>query len=176
MIIKRFIHTENKIVISTLLRYLAGFVFIPSGLGKIQGGRFSAVFPDIPSHTFFIELSYAVFYWNFLGYCQLFIAFLLFTQRLTALSAVVYFSIALNTFLVAVSIGSASSILAAALISALGILLLAYDWCKLKSLFGFYPNFKDLRKYRSVSSKWGVIGLVTYLTTVIAVLIVDKAY
>lgn len=175
MNIKRIIDTGNKTVVFTIFRYLAGFVFIPSGLVKIQGHRFSAVFVDIHSHTFFDGFFIAEIYWIFFGYCQLFIAFLLFTQRLTAFSAVVYFTTVLSIFLVTLSY-TGESLIASIFLLVIGVFLLLFDWCKVKSLFGFYPNFKDLRKYRSVSSKLGVIGLLTFLTIIMAVIIVDKPY
>ena len=172
--ISRIINIGKKDIVITVLRYLAGFVFIPTGLVNIMGYRYSAVFPNIYSETFFNGLFNAGLYWNFLGYCHLFTALLLFTQRLTALSAVIYFSIALNKFLVTVSSGSADNIFVAFVILTLGMLLLICDWSRVKSLFGFYPHFSDLRKYKSVSSKWGIIGFFTYVITIVMVFVIDK--
>lgn len=175
MIIKRIIDTGNKTVVISLLRFIAGFVLIPSGLAKIQGHRFSAIFPDIHSQTFFEGLFNSI-YWDIFGYCQLFTALLLFTQRLTALSAVIYFSTSLNIFLITVSYGSNEHMVGSIFLLVISIIILLFDWSKVRSLFGLYPRFSDLRKYRSVSSTWTVIGLFTYLIAIITVIVVDTPY
>lgn len=173
MIIKRIIGTGNKNVVISLFRFLAGFVLIPSGLAKIQGHRFSVVFPDIHSQTFFEGLFNTGIYWNILGYCQLFTALLLFTQRLTALSSVIYFTTSLNIFLITISYGSNENMVVSIFLLLISVTILLFDWSKVRSLFGLYPRFSDLRKYRSVSSTWAVIGLFSYLIAIIAVIIVD---
>ncbi len=52
------------------LRYLVGFAFIPSGLIKVMGERFTAIQTDNPVGYFFEALYQSGMYWNFLGWVQ----------------------------------------------------------------------------------------------------------
>lgn len=83
-----------------LTRVLLAVAFIPSGLVKLQGERFTRLGIDTPVGFFFEAFYRTGFYWNFLGAAQLLAAVLLLIPRTRVLGAAIYFPIVLNVFLI----------------------------------------------------------------------------
>ncbi|RZJ37063.1 MAG: DoxX family protein, partial [Chryseobacterium sp.] len=52
------------------IRFLVGFAFIPSGLKKLLGERFTSIGTDNPIGYYFEAMYRTGFYWEFLGFCQ----------------------------------------------------------------------------------------------------------
>lgn len=86
------------------LRYLLGVAFLPSGLTKIVGNRFTQISTDHPIGFFFEGLYRSGIYYNFIGVAQVLAALLLMTQRFATLGAVVYYSLIVNIWLITVSL------------------------------------------------------------------------
>lgn len=117
------------------LRFVVATVLIPSGLLKIQGKRFSAICPEMYAGSFFTELHHTGTYWKFLGFCQLLTALLLFTQRYTTLAALLFFGICSNIFVFTLSVGLDDKSLIMIFMVAAALLLIAWDWYRIKPLF-----------------------------------------
>jgi uncharacterized membrane protein YphA (DoxX/SURF4 family) len=81
-------------------RILLAVAFVPSGLVKLQGERFTRLGVDNPVGFFFEAFYRTGFYWNFLGAAQLLAALLILIPRTRVLGAIVYFPIILNIFLI----------------------------------------------------------------------------
>ena len=77
--------------------------FLPSGLTKVLGKRFTNLGVDNPVGFFFEALYQSGWYWQFIGVSQLLAALLLVIPRTTTLGALVYFPLALNIFLITLS-------------------------------------------------------------------------
>src|SRR5690606_33491157 len=103
--LKKINSTTFLLYFMVFLRFVGGTVFIPSGLLKIQGKRFSEICPEMYADTFFQELQNTGIYWNFLGFCQLLTALLLYSQRYTVLAALMFSCICANIFVFTVSMG-----------------------------------------------------------------------
>ena len=58
-------------------RVLLALGFLPSGLTKVLGHRFTLLSPDVPIGYFLEALYQAGFYWRFIGLCQFTAAILL---------------------------------------------------------------------------------------------------
>lgn len=145
------------------IRFLVGFAFIPSGLTKLLNRRFTTISTDDPVGYFFEALYQATLYWNFLGFCQVFTAFLLFTQRFATLGAVLFCGIISNIFIVTVSMNFKLTWVITMLMLFAGILLLAWDWHRIKILVGLYPSQYEIEHYKSPSLLWQLIGLVLFI-------------
>jgi uncharacterized membrane protein YphA (DoxX/SURF4 family) len=85
------------------LRYFAVFCrvtlalgFIPSGIVKVMGGRFTALPSNHPLGHYFDALHLTGFYYTFIGVGQLTAALLLLIPRTNLLGAIIYFPIILN--------------------------------------------------------------------------------
>jgi uncharacterized membrane protein YphA (DoxX/SURF4 family) len=84
-------------------RLVLALAFTPAGLTKLMGHRFTSLAIDTPVGFFFEALYRTGFYWRFLGAAQLVAAVLLLLPRTHPLGAVLYFPIALNVFLITLS-------------------------------------------------------------------------
>lgn len=83
-----------------LTRILLAIAFLPSGLVKLQGERFTRIGIEHPVGFFFEAFYRTGFYWNFLGAAQLIAALLIVVPRTRVIGALVYFPIILNIFLI----------------------------------------------------------------------------
>lgn len=81
-------------------RVLLAVGFLPSGVVKLMGERFTKLGIETPVGFFFEAFYRSGFYWNFIGAAQLLAALLLLVPRTRVLGAVVYFPIILNIFLI----------------------------------------------------------------------------
>ncbi len=92
------------------LRYSAVFFrivlalgFIPSGIVKIMGERFTGLPANHPLGQYFDALHHTGYYYTFIGCAQLVTAVLLLIPRTALLGAVIYFPIILNICILAYS-------------------------------------------------------------------------
>lgn len=157
------------------LRIVAGTVFIPSGLLKIQGKRFSYFCPGMYSGTFFTELHQTGLYWNFLGFCQLLTAFLLFSQRYTVLAAIMFFSICTNIFIFTLSVGLNDKSIIMLFMMTIACLLIVWDWERIKVLFGISPQIIS-DDDRVVPLKLQAVSAMLFVVIIIFFLITDTYY
>ena len=123
-------------VFTVLTRVLLAVGFIPSGLTKVLGNRFTRLGLDSPVGFFFEALYRTGFYWRFLGLCQLAAAALLLVPRTATLGAVFYFALILNIFVITVSVGFTGTPFITGLMLLASIYLLCWDYDRLKRLLG----------------------------------------
>ncbi len=151
-----------------LTRYLVGFAFIPSGLVKLYGHRFTQLDTSDPVGFFFEGLYQSGFYWNFLGFAQVFTALLLMTQRFATLGAIFYFFIITNIWLITVSVGFAGTWIITSLMFLAGLLFLGWDYYKLRPIF-YSDSFVSEAQYRdfpTYSKWWIIVGIILFLGSV----------
>lgn len=96
----RILHSYKIFVYFTwFTRILLAIAFLPSGLKKILGQRFTALGIDNPVGFFFEALYRSGFYWNFLGFVQFLVAALLVIPRTATLGALLYLPFVINIFI-----------------------------------------------------------------------------
>lgn len=116
-------------------RVVLALAFVPSGLTKVLGNRFTVLGVDNPVGFFFEALYRSGFYWNFLGLCQLAAALLILVPRTAALGALLYFPIVLNIFVLTVSLHFQGTPFITGLMLLANVYLLCWDYDRLKCLF-----------------------------------------
>lgn len=116
------------------LRYLVGFAFIPSGLIKLMGERFTAIPADNPVGYFFEALYQSGFYWNFLGLVQVIAGILLITQRYATPGALMFFAILTNIWIITLSLSFSGTWIITSLMMIAVLILLVWDHHKLLPL------------------------------------------
>jgi uncharacterized membrane protein YphA (DoxX/SURF4 family) len=114
---------------------LLALAFIPSGLTKALGNRFTRLGLESPVGFFFESLYRTGFYWRFLGLCQLAAALLLLIPRTATLGALVYLPLTLNIFVITVSLRFTGTPFITGLMLLANVYLLCWDYDKLKRLF-----------------------------------------
>lgn len=115
-------------------RVLLAIAFVPSGLKKLLGERFTLLGPDDPVGFFFEALYRAGWYWNFLGFMQLLVALLIIIPRTTFFGALLYLPIIINIFIITVAMQFTGTPFITGLMLLANIYLLFWDYSKLKKM------------------------------------------
>lgn len=115
-------------------RILLFLAFLPSGLKKLLGERFTILGVETPVGFFFEGLYRTGFYWNFLGFMQLLAGVLLLMPRTTFLGAILYLPIIINIFIIVVSMNFTGTPIIAGLMLLANFYLLFWDYKKLKQI------------------------------------------
>lgn len=113
---------------------MIGFGFIPSGMKKVLGERFTLLGVDTPVGFFFEGLYQSGFYWKFLGLGQVLAALLLMSQRFATLGALLFFFIISNIWVITLSIHFAGTTIITTLMMLAVAGLLVWDIPRLKFL------------------------------------------
>jgi hypothetical protein len=143
-------------------RYLIGFAFIPSGLKKVVGMRFTSMPVSNPVGFFFEALYQSGIYWNFLGWTQVIAAFLLMTQRFATLGNAIFFPLVFNVFLITYSMQFKGTVYITALMLVASFCLLLWDLPKLIPLIAkdnseYRYKYHDLPSFNNIGIITGVI-------------------
>jgi hypothetical protein len=151
-----------------LTRYLLAFAFIPSGMKKILGQRFTSISTDNPIGYFFEALFRTGMYWNFLGWGQLIAAVLMMTQVFATLGNLIFFFIIANIFFITVSMHFTGTWLIALLMLFASTSLLLWDANRLQSIIsekGILEMNKDVI-LTEASKLWQISGLLLFVLSV----------
>jgi uncharacterized membrane protein YphA (DoxX/SURF4 family) len=110
-------------------RISLAFAFLPTGLVKVLGERFTSISVENPIGFFFEALYQSGVYWNFIGLAQVIAGVLVLIPRTATLGAVVAFPIVLNIFIITVSLHFTGTpfITGGLLLAALFLLCWDYD-------------------------------------------------
>ena len=111
--------------------------FIPSGMVKIMGERFTALPIKHPMGAYLEALHHTGFYYTVIGIMQVAAGVLLLIPRTGTLGAVIYFPIILNICILSIAIRFEGSLLSSPLMVLANLYLLCWDYHKLKFLLPF---------------------------------------
>jgi len=115
-------------------RILLFLGFLPSGLKKLLGERFTLLGVDTLVGFFFEALYRTGFYWNFLGLIQLVAGILLLIPKTSFLGALIYLPIIMNIFIIVVSMHFTGTPYVVGLMLLANLYLLFWDYKKLKGV------------------------------------------
>lgn len=125
------------------LRYFAVFCrvalalgFIPSGIVKVMGERFTALPSNHPLGHYFDALHRTGFYYTFIGVSQLTAALLLLIPRTTLLGAILYLPIIFNICVLTYATRFEGTRIATLMLLA-NLYLLCWDYARLKYVLPF---------------------------------------
>jgi hypothetical protein len=135
------LHTRARS--SLLLRYFAALNrillstgFVPTGLVKVLGKRFTTEVDLGSSIGLFFEAMYRTgAYWQFLGWAQVIAGVMLLIPSASTLGAVLFFPIILNIFLITFSLEFTGTPVVTGGMLLANLFLLCWDWHRLKPLF-----------------------------------------
>ena len=120
-------------------RILLFAAFLPTGLVKLSGHRFTSLSPDGPVGYFFEAMYRTGLYWRFLGAAQIAAALCLIVPGAATLGAVLFFPIALNIFIITVSLPFAGTPVITAGMLLAAFYLLCWDYDRLKGVLWHEP-------------------------------------
>ena len=138
------------------LRYLLGVAFIPSGLTKLVGDRFTQNFGQCQG------IYQAGFYYNFIGFVQILAGFLLMTQRLASIGILVYYCLIVNIWIITISLSFQGTWIITSLMTFASTVLLVWDYQKFKSIFS-YNTILVIKQYSDPSRYWQILGLLYFV-------------
>jgi hypothetical protein len=121
-------------------RALLALAFLPSGFVKLIGHRFTTLPTTDPVGYFFDAFFRAAGYYRFVGAAQLLAALLLLHPSTSPLGAVIYFTIALNIFVITLAVDFAGTEVVTGLMTLASLYLLCWHYDRWKTLLpGFGP-------------------------------------
>lgn len=115
-------------------RILLCIAFVPSGLKKLLGERFTNLGLDSPVGFFFEALYRTNEYWNFLGFMQLLCAILIMIPKTAFMGALCYLPIIVNIHIIVFSMKFTGTPYITGLMLLGNIYLLFWDYDKLKRI------------------------------------------
>ena len=163
------------------LRYFAVFCrvalalgFIPSGLVKVMGERFTALPSNHPLGHYFDALHLTGFYYTFIGVSQLTAALLLLIPRTTLLGAILYLPIIFNICVLTYATRFEGTRIATLMLLA-NLYLLCWDYARLKYVLplasssdvGTAPNQK-------MSLKFPLVFFICAVAAVVSVIVINN--
>lgn len=116
--------------------------FLPSGIVKVRGERFTALPSNHPLGHYFDALYLTGYYYTFIGVGQLIAAALLLIPRTALLGAMLYFPIMVNICVLTYAVRFEGTRIATLMLLA-NVFLLVWDYERLQHILPFRPARKD---------------------------------
>lgn len=163
------------------LRYLAIFCrvalalgFIPSGIVKVMGERFTALPSNHPLGHYFDALHLTGFYYKFIGVSQLTAALLLLIPRTTLLGAILYLPIIFNICVLTYATRFEGTRIATLMLLA-NLYLLCWDYARLKHVLPLASS-SDVGKTpnQKMSGKFPLIFFGCAVAAVVLVIVINN--
>ncbi len=126
-----------RLALSTRILLAAGF--IPTGMVKLLGQRFTLISPDNPIGAFFEAMYQTGLYWRFLGLTQVAAGLLLLFPRTAHVGAAAFFGVILNIFVITISLDFRGTPVITGLMLLAVTYLCVWDWHRFRSLFTLTP-------------------------------------
>ena len=139
--LQRWIRSRPLLYRLTLgTRVLLAVGFIPTGMVKLVGRRFTGMSPESDIGNFFETLYRSGPYWRFLGLAQVVAGLLVLSRTTATLGALAFFAIMLNVFFITVSYDFRGTPFITGLMLLATVYLLLWDYDRLRGLFGLGPE------------------------------------
>jgi uncharacterized membrane protein YphA (DoxX/SURF4 family) len=122
---------------SVFLRIGLAWGFLPSGLVKIMGERFTSLSVNHPMGNYLEALHRTGFYYTFIGVMQVTAAVLLLIPRTVTLGVLIYFPIILNICILSLAVRFEGSRLTSPLMVLACLYLFFWNYDKLRSILPF---------------------------------------
>lgn len=150
-------------------RLLLAAAFVPTGMVKLMGERFTLMGPDTPVGAFFEAMYQTGGFRRFIGAAQVAAALLLFVPRLAHLGAALFLPIAVDIFVLTVALGfRGTPFVTGAMLLAVLYHLVAWDWHRFRGLFTTRPLRAAVSEPRL--DRWERVGFVVFGVSLVAVL------
>ena len=128
------VRTPVLILFAAIVRVLLALAFIPSGLVKLLGHRFTTLPVTTPVGFFFEGFFQASGYYRFVGAMQLVAAVLLLFPTTTSLGAALYLPIMVNILAITIAVGFGGTSVVAGLLLLGNLFLLGWDYDRWRGL------------------------------------------
>ncbi len=148
--------------------------FIPSGIVKISGERFTALSSNHPLGHYFDALYHTGYYYTFIGVAQLITAILLLIPRTALMGAIFYFPVILNICILAYATRFEGTRITTLMLLA-NLYLFCWDYDRLKYLLLSKQSNADIytTKTKPVSNRFPFVFFGSVFMAVVAVIVIN---
>ena len=159
----RLVRSRGLQRFTAFTRVLLAVGFVPPGMTKVLGHRFTQLPTSHPVGSFFEAFFQAHAFYVFVGAAQVLAALLLLWPRTATLGAVLYFPIILNIAVITLAVGFEGTWVITVLMTLACLWLLVWDYDRLRVLL---PRRQRLasrfsrREYAVQAALWTGVGLV----------------
>lgn len=152
-----------RFTLFTRILLIAGF--IPTGMVKLQGERFTTLASDDPIGAFFESMYQTGLYWRFIGLCQVAAAVLLLFPRVAHLGAAIFVPIILNIFVITVSLHFTGTPFITGPMLLAAVYLCFWDFHRFRPLFTEKPFEREVAVHRL--DRWERVGFVVFAVSLV---------
>jgi hypothetical protein len=124
-------------------RVLLAVGFIPTGLVKLLGYRFTSMSPETRLGGFFDTMYQSGPYWHFIGLAQVLAGVLVLWSMTATLGALLFFAIIANIFVITLSYDFHGTPIVVGLMLLATLYLLVWDYDRLRGIFGLVSEPMD---------------------------------
>ena len=176
---KRLDQIHSKARKNNWLRYFAIFIrvvlalgFLPSGMQKVLGVRFTVLSVNHPMGNFLEAFYHTGFYYPFVGAMQVLAAILLLIPRTVTIGALIYLPIILNICILSLAVRFDGSLVTSPLMLCGVLYLLCWDYHKFKNVFPFNDTSSKLAlpKKNEIHNRFPFSFLIAVITVILIVL------
>lgn len=155
-------------------RVMLAFGFIPSGIVKIMGERFTALSANHPLGHYFEALHLTGYYYTFIGVIQVIAALLVLIPRTALLGAIIYFPVILNICILAYAVRFEGTRITTLMLFA-NLYLLGWDYDRLKYILPFQQFTEDGHSGRKtvLSSKFPFVFFGFVFAIAVSVILIN---
>lgn len=157
---------------SVFCRFALAAGFIPSGMQKVLGERFTTLAINHPMGNFLEAFHHTGYYYPFVGFMQVTSAILLLIPRTVTLGALIYFPIILNICILSLAVRFNGSQITSPLMLCAVLFLLCWDYHKFKNIFPFNHSIAKakLPEKNELSNKFPFAFFAGVLVVILAVM------
>lgn len=130
--------------------------FIPSGMQKVLGERFTTLAINHPMGNFLEAFHHTGYYYPFVGIMQVTAAILLLIPRTVTIGAFIYFPIILNICILSLAVRFDGSQLTSPLMVCAVLFLLCWNYHKFKNIFPFNHSKSELPQKEEMTKKFPI--------------------
>ena len=155
-------------------RIVLALGFIPSGMVKIMGERFTALSVNHPLGHYLEALHLTGYYYTFVGIIQVTAALLLLIPRTALLGAIIYFPIILNICILAYAVRFEGTRITTLMVFA-NLYLLCWDYARLKYILPFEQPKADSYaiKKETANNKFPVVFFGFVFAAIVSVILIN---
>lgn len=157
-------------------RILLAAGFIPTGLVKLLGRRFTTIPVDEPIGAFFEAMYQTGMFWNFLGATQVVAGALLLVPRFAHLGAVCFLPIIVSINVINIALGFGLTTAITFLMALAALYLLLWDYHRLRSILTTRPleRLTEVPNFRL--DRWETIGFTVFAAALLAVFLSTRGF
>jgi uncharacterized membrane protein YphA (DoxX/SURF4 family) len=155
-------------------RIILALGFIPSGIVKIMGERFTALSVNHPLGHYLEALHLTGYYYTSIGILQVTAALLLLIPRTALLGAIIYFPVILNICILAYAVRFEGTRITTLMVLA-NLYLLCWDYDRLKYILPFKQSKEDsvAKKGQTSSNKFPLLFFGCVFSMVVSVIVIN---